>query len=128
MLNLLLYKASFTMFYTLITTPFIIVLGLVVALPDNLWRPRTDDLCQPTALHRPPLVGSLVLFWMTDNTGGLLYTLTNTLAFWADDFSLRASPQATWSVIAVYGIWHVARPWCSTRACKPSVRTSSRRR
>ena len=46
-------------------------------------------------------MGSLVLFWMTDNTGGLLYAITNGLAFWADDFSLRASPQATWAVIAV---------------------------
>ena len=110
-LNLPLYKAmTFTMFYTLITTPFIIVLGLVVALVvDNLWRPLRGPTIFASLLPFivTPLVGSLVLFWMTDNTGGLLYTLTNTLAFWADDFSLRASPQATWSVIAVYGIWHV---------------------
>ena len=124
---------AFTMFYTLITTPFVIGLGLIVALVlDNIWRPLKGPAIFASLLPFiiTPLIGSLVLFWMTDNTGGLLYTLTNTLAFWADDFSLRASPQATWSVIAVYGIWHVTpfASWCSMRACKPSVRTSSRRR
>lgn len=110
-LNLPLYKAmAFTLFYTLVTTPFILVLGLVVALVvDNLWRPLRGVTIFASLLPFivTPLVGSLVLFWMTDNTGGLLYSITNALAFWSDDFSLRASPQATWAVIAVYGIWHV---------------------
>ena len=110
-LNLPLYKAiGFTLFYTIITTPFILVLGLIVALVvDNLWRPLRGVTIFASLLPFivTPLVGSLVLFWMTDNTGGLLYAITNGLAFWTDDFSLRASPQATWAVIAVYGVWHV---------------------
>ena len=109
--NLPFYKAmAFTLFYTFITTPFILLLGLVVALVvDNLWRPLRGPTIFASLLPFivTPLVGSLVLFWMTDNTGGLLYSVTNALAFWADDFSLRASPQATWTVIAVYGVWHV---------------------
>ena len=109
--NLPFYKAmAFTLFYTLATLPFVIVLGLVVALVvDNMWRPLRGPTIFASLLPFivTPLVGSLVLFWMTDNSGGVLYSLVNWLAFWADDFSLRASPQATWSVIAVYGVWHV---------------------
>ena len=110
-LNLPFYRAlAFTMFYTLSTLPFVIVLGLVIAVViDNMWKPLRGPAIFASLLPFivTPLVGSLVLFWMTNNTGGVLYSVVNWLVFWADDFSLRASIEATWITIAVYGVWHV---------------------
>lgn len=110
--NLPFYKAlSFTLFYTFITTPFIIVFGLMVAsLVNNLGRAFRGPVIFASLLPFivTPLVGSLVLFWMTGNNGGLLYSLVNGLMFWTDvDVSLRASTTATWTMLAVYGVWHV---------------------
>ena len=109
--NLPFYKAlAFTLFYTFITTPFIIVLGLLVAtLVNSLARVVRGPIIFASLLPFivTPLVGSLVLFWMTNNTGGLLYSLVNWAAFWTDDFSLRASVVATWTMIVTYGVWHV---------------------
>jgi len=110
-LNLPFYKAlAFTLFYTIVTTPFVIGLGLVVALVlDNLWKPLKGPAIFASLLPFivTPLVGSLVLFWMTGQ-GGLLYDLLNWVVFWQDEFSLRASVPVTWAVITIYGIWHVA--------------------
>ncbi len=109
--NLPLYKAlAFTLFYTLVTTPFVIGLGLVVALVvDNLWQPLKGPAIFASLLPFiiPPLVGSLVLFWMTGQ-GGLLYDFLNWIVFWEDDFSLRASAPMTWALLAFYGVWHSA--------------------
>ena len=111
LMNLPFYKAmAFTLFYTVVTLPFVIVFGLIVALVvDNIVRPMRGPAIFASLLPFivTPLVGSLVLFWMTDNNGGILYSIINWTVFWADDFSLRASPAATWSVIAIYGVWHV---------------------
>lgn len=108
--NLPFYKAlGFTLFYTLITTPFVLGLGLIVALVlDNIWRPLKGPAIFASLLPFiiTPLIGSLVLFWMTGQ-GGLLYDFFNWVVFWRDDFSLRASVPMTWTVIAVYGVWHV---------------------
>ena len=110
--NLPFYKAlSFTLFYTFITLPFIIIFGLAIAsLVNSLSRRVRGPIIFASLLPFivTPLVGSLVLFWMTGKNGGLLYSLVNWLAFWTDaDISLRASSAATWTTLAVYGIWHV---------------------
>jgi ABC-type sugar transport system permease subunit len=50
-----------------------------------------------------PLIGSLILFWMTDARGIIgasLQTLFND-----PTLSLRASPTLTWVTLFVYGIW-----------------------
>lgn len=113
LMNLPFYRAlAFTLFYTFITTPFIIVLGLMIAsLVNNLTRSVRGPIIFASLLPFivTPLVGSLVLFWMTGNNGGLLYSLVNGLMFWTDvDISLRASATAVWAMLATYGVWHVA--------------------
>ena len=112
LMNLNFYAAlSFTLFYTFITLPFIIIFGLAIAsLVNSLSRRVRGPIIFASLLPFivTPLVGSLVLFWMTGNNGGLLYSLVNWFAFWTDaDISLRASSTATWTTLAVYGIWHV---------------------
>jgi ABC-type sugar transport system permease subunit len=54
----------------------------------------------------PPLVGSLVLFWMLDSRG----ILGSALQYLADDpsLSLKASTPLMWCMIIVYGIWQSA--------------------
>lgn len=111
-MNLPFYKAlTFTLFYTFITTPFIIIFGLGIAsLVNALGRAIRGPVIFASLLPFivTPLVGSLVLFWMTGNNGGLLYSLVNGLMFWTDvDISLRASTTATWTMLATYGVWHV---------------------
>ena len=110
--NLPFYKAlAFTLFYTFVTTPFILAFGLAVAsLVNTLSRKVRGPIIFASLLPFiiTPLVGSLVLFWMTGNNGGLLYSLVNWLTFWTDaDLSLRASSTATWAMLATYGVWHV---------------------
>ena len=111
LMNLPFYKAmAFTLFYTVITLPFVLIFGLTTALAvDNIPRLVRGPTIFATLLPFivTPLVGSLVLFWMTDNNGGVLYSLINWLAFWSDDFSLRSSVTATWATIAIYGVWSV---------------------
>ena len=111
-MNLPFYRAlAFTLFYTFITTPFIIIFGLMIAsLVNNLSRAVRGPIIFASLLPFivTPLVGSLVLFWMTGNNGGLLYSLVNWLTFWTDvDISLRASTTAVWTMLATYGVWHV---------------------
>ena len=108
------YRAlGFTLFYTFITLPFVIVLGLAIAMGvNNIARVLRGPVIFASLLPFivTPLVGSLILFWMTGNDvgDGLLFSLINKLAFWtSDEFSLRASWQSAWAMVAVYGVWHV---------------------
>ena len=70
LMNLPFYRAlAFTLTYTFIVTPFVIVLGLMIALGVN----RLPKLFKgPTIFVSllpmivTPLIGSLILFWMID--------------------------------------------------------------
>jgi len=108
--NLPLYKAiSFTLVYTFVVTPMVIVLGLMIALGVNR---VTPVLKGPTIFVSllpmivTPLIGSLILFWMIDAQG----IMGKTLQFMFDDpnLSLKASPSLTWITLIVYGVWHSA--------------------
>ena len=107
--NLPFYNALvFTLSYTFLTTPFILLLGLVVAFAiNNLARQVRGVVIFSSLLPMivTPLVGSLVLFWMID-ANGILGSAVQYLAG-DPDLSLKASTPYMWAVILVYGIWHV---------------------
>lgn len=104
------YKAlSFTLAYTFIVTPLVIVLGFCIAvavnaLPKIAKGPVIFASLLPMMVT--PLVGSLILFWMIDSRGIIGKTLQ--FIFENPDLSLKASPTLTWVVLMVYGVWHSA--------------------
>ena len=107
-LNLPFYKAlAFTLTYTFVVTPFVLVLGLAIALGVNAL-PRVVK--GPTIFVSllpmivTPLIGSLILFWMVDADGIIGATLQ--LIFDDPNLSLKASTPLTWIMLIVYGIWH----------------------
>ena len=109
-LNLPFYKAlAFTLAYTAVVTPLVLVLGLAIALGVNAL-PRL--LRGPTIFFSllpmivTPLIGSLVLFWMVDANGVIGAGMQR--LFDDPDLSLKASPALTWAMLFVYGVWHSA--------------------
>lgn len=102
------YKAlAFTLTYTFVVTPLVIVLGLAVAigvnnLPRLLKGPTIFFSLLPMIVT--PLVGSLILYWMVDADGVIGATLQR--LFDDDTLSLKASPTLTWIMLMVYGVWH----------------------
>jgi ABC-type sugar transport system permease subunit len=108
--NLPFYRAmAFTLTYVAVVTPFVIVLGLVIALAVNSLHARLKGLVIFFSLLPfivPPLIGSLILFWMVDSRGvfgSALQVMTGN-----PDLSLKASTALTWIMLMVYGIWHSA--------------------
>ena len=108
--NLPFYKAlGFTLTYTFVVTPLVIMLGFCIALTVN----RLPSICKgPTIFVSllpmivTPLIGSLILFWMIDSGGVIGGTLQ--VIFDDPDLSLKASPALTWITLLVYGVWHGA--------------------
>ncbi|OYX42998.1 MAG: ABC transporter permease [Rhodobacterales bacterium 32-67-9] len=109
-MNLPFYKALvFTIAYTFIVTPLVIVLGFFIAVAVN---------AIPSAYKGPviffsllpmivtPLIGALVLFWMIDARGVIGATLQQIVG--DPQLSLKASPALTWATLFVYGVWHNA--------------------
>lgn len=108
LMNLPLYKAlAFTLTYTFLVAPIVLVLGLLIALGVNML-PRV--LRGPTIFASllpmivTPLIGSLILFWMIDANGIIGQTLQ--YLFEDPELSLKASVPLTWITLIVYGIWH----------------------
>ncbi len=108
--NLPFYKALlFTLFYTFLVTPCVVLVGFAIALAVNtLPRLIKGPVIFVSLLPMiiTPLIGSLVLFWMIDANGiigGTLQKLTGN-----PELSLKASAMLTWIVIAIYGVWHAA--------------------
>ncbi|TNF17960.1 MAG: sugar ABC transporter permease [Rhodobacteraceae bacterium] len=109
-MNLPFYKALiFTLAYTFIVTPLVIILGFAIALvvnsiPRLLKGPVIFFSLLPMLVT--PLVGSLVLYWMIDSRGIIGAALQ---ALFSDPtLSLKASPTLTWITLFVYGVWHSA--------------------
>lgn len=109
-MNLPFYKALiFTLSYTFIVTPLVIILGFVIAVavnavPSMLKGPVIFFSLIPMLVT--PLVGSLVLFWMIDSRGIIGAALQ--AIFGDPSLSLKASPTLTWITLFVYGVWHSA--------------------
>lgn len=107
-MNLPFYKAlAFTLAYTAVVTPLVILLGLAVALGVNglsklLKGPTIFISLLPMIVT--PLIGSLILYWMIDADG----ILGKALQYIFDDpaLSLKASPLLTWLTLFTYGVWH----------------------
>ncbi len=107
-LDLPFYRAlSFTLTYTAVVTPIVIVLGLDIAvgvnnLPRLLKGPSIFVSLLPFLVT--PLVGSLILFWMVDGDGVIGASLQQ--LFDDPSLSLKASTALTWTMLIVYGVWH----------------------
>ncbi len=109
-MNLPFYRAlAFTLTYTFVCTPLIILLGLAIALgvnalPKMFKGPTIFVSLLPMIIT--PLIGSLILFWMIDAEGVIGKTLQ--VLFDDPDLSLKASPALTWITLIVYGVWSSA--------------------
>ena len=109
-MNLPFYKALiFTLAFTFVVTPLVLVLGFAIALgvnrlPKSMKGPTIFVSLLPMIVT--PLIGSLILFWMIDADGIIGATLQ--FIFDDPDLSLKASPTLTWVVLFVYGVWHSA--------------------
>ena len=109
-LNLPFYRAlAFTLTYTFVVTPLVLVLGFLIALgvnslPKQIKGPTIFVSLLPMIVT--PLIGSLILFWMIDAQGVLGSTLQK--VFDNPNLSLKASPTLTWIMLMVYGVWHSA--------------------
>lgn len=110
LLNLPFYKALlFTLTFTFVVTPLVIVLGFFVAvavdsIPSRIKGPVIFFSILPMIVT--PLIGALVLYWMIDSRGIIGATLQ--MIFADPDLSLKASPTLTWLTLLVYGVWHNA--------------------
>ena len=101
------YRAlAFTLTFTFVVTPFVLVLGLVIAicvnnLPRVLRGPTIFVSLLPMIVT--PLVGALILFWMVDGDGVIGATLQR--IFDDPSLSLKATTSLNWIMLIVYGIW-----------------------
>ncbi len=106
--NLPFYNAlTFTLAYTFIVTPLVLVLGLAIAVGVN----NLPGMLKGAAIFVSllpflvtPLVGSLILFWMVDGDGVIGATIQN--IFNDPSLSLKASTPLMWIMLMVYGVWH----------------------
>ena len=110
LMNLPFYRAlAFTLAYTFVVTPLVIVVGFLIALgvnslPKVMKGPTIFVSLLPMIVT--PLIGSLILFWMIDAKGIIGASLQ--LLFDDPNLSLKASATLTWIVLFVYGVWHSA--------------------
>ena len=108
--NLPFYRAmGFTITFTFLVTPFVVILGLLIALAVNAIHSKIKGLVIFFSLLPfviTPLIGALVLFWMIDSRG----ILGNLVQWLVNDptLSLKASTGLMWISLIIYGIWHAA--------------------
>ena len=108
MLNLPFYKAiGFTLTFTFVVTPLVIILGFIVAVAVNGAAKRLRGVLiffSLLPMMITPLVGALILFWMVDARG----IVGTTLQYLAGDpsLSVKASTPMMWIMLMVYGVWH----------------------
>ncbi len=108
LMDLPFYKALiFTLTYTFVVTPLVLILGFSVAVGVNRL-PRAIRGVSIFISLLPflvtPLVGSLILFWMVDVDGilgAMLQQLTGN-----PSLSVKASTPLMWMMLMVYGVWH----------------------
>lgn len=104
------YRAlSFTLTYTFVVTPLLIILGFAIAVGVNSLHQRLKGLVIFFSLLPmivTPIIGALIMFWMIDSRG----VLGSGLQWLMDDpnLSLKASTSLMWISLIVYGIWHSA--------------------
>jgi len=108
--NLPFYRAlAFTLTFTFIVTPFVIIFGFLIAVTVNAINSHLKGLVIFFSLLPfvvTQLIGALVLFWMIDSRG----ILGSAVQWLASDpnLSLKASTGVMWVSLIIYGIWHAA--------------------
>jgi ABC-type sugar transport system permease subunit len=108
--NLPFYRAmAFTLTFTFVATPLVIILGLLIALTVNALHQKIRGIVIFFSLLPfvvTPLIGALVLFWMIDSRG----ILGGAVQWLVSDpnLSLKASTGLMWLSLIIYGIWHAA--------------------
>ena len=106
--NLPFYNAlAFTLTYTFIVTPLVLISGLAIAVGvNNLPRALKGVAIFISLLPFlvTPLVGSLILFWMVDGDGVIGATIQK--IFNDPSLSLKGSTPLMWTMLMVYGVWH----------------------
>jgi multiple sugar transport system permease protein len=106
--NLPFYNAlAFTLTYTFIVTPLVLMLGLAIAVGvNNLPRALKGVAIFISLLPFlvTPLVGSLILFWMVDGDGVIGASIQK--IFNDPTLSLKGSTPLMWTMLMVYGVWH----------------------
>ena len=107
-LDLPFYRAlAFTLAYTAVVTPLVLMIGLAVAVgvnnvPRALRGPTIFLSLLPMIVT--PIVGSMILLWMMD-AEGIIGAAIQEIAG-DPSLSLRASAALTWIMLMVYGVWH----------------------
>ena len=100
---------GFTLTFTAVVTPLVILFGFIIALAVNSLHRHLKGLMVFFSLLPmivTPLIGSLILFWMIDSRGIIGSSLQ---VLFADPMlSLKASTNLTWITLIVYGVWHSA--------------------
>jgi ABC-type sugar transport system permease subunit len=108
--NLPFYRAmGFTLTFTFVVTPLVILFGFIIALAVNAVNRQLKGFLVFFSLLPfivTPLVGSLILFWMIDSRGIIGTALQ--FIFENPELSLKASTGLTWATLIVYGVWHAA--------------------
>ena len=108
--NLPFYRAmAFTLTFTFIVTPLVVIVGFLVALNVNALHERIKGVVVFFSLLPfviTPLIGALVLFWMIDSRGVLGSAIQ--WIFADPNLSLKASTGLMWISLIVYGVWHAA--------------------
>ncbi len=110
MLNLPFYSAmAFTLTFTFVVTPLVIILGFIIAVAVNSAAKRIRGpliFFSLLPMIVTPLIGSLILFWMVDARG----IIGSSLQVLAGDpeLSVKASTPLMWIMLMVYGVWHSA--------------------
>ena len=103
------YKAlAFTLSYTGLVTPIAIAGGFAVALGVSAVTRRLRGPVIFLSLLPyivTPLIGALIVYWMTGADGILGASLQALLG--DPDLHLRASPVLTWVTLMIYGVWHM---------------------
>ena len=108
--NLPFYRAlAFTLTFTFIVTPFVIIFGFLIAITVNAISSHFKGLVIFFSLLPfvvTQLIGALVLFWMIDSRG----ILGSAVQWLVSDpnLSLKASTGVMWVSLIIYGIWHAA--------------------
>ena len=104
------YRAmAFTLTFTFVVTPFVIIFGFFIAIGVNAISSYFKGLVIFFSLLPfvvTQLIGALVLFWMIDSRG----ILGSAVQWIASDpnLSLKASTGVMWLSLIIYGIWHAA--------------------
>ena len=108
--NLPFYRAmGFTLAFTFVVTPLVILFGFIIALAVNAVNRHLKGVLVFFSLLPfivTPLVGSLILFWMIDSRGIIGTALQ--FIFENPELSLKASTGLTWITLIIYGVWHAA--------------------